>query len=149
MPDEAFRFATTLDVRWRDLDALNHVNNAVYFSYLEQARVHYMRNLGIMPRIPSGVGFILAEASCQFHSPLRLGERVTVRARVSELGNSSFVFVYRIEGDDGRLAASARSVQVCYDYGSEQPVPLPDAWRRAIVGYEPALQHTSDEEADQ
>jgi acyl-CoA thioester hydrolase len=149
MPDEAFRFSTALDVRWRDLDALNHVNNAVYFSYLEQARVHYVRNLGIELRVPSGLGFILAEASCQFHLPLRLGERVTVRTRVSELGNSSFIFVYRIEGDDGRLVASGRSVQVCYDYGSEQSVPLPDEWRRAIVDYEPALEFKRDKEADQ
>ncbi len=139
MSDEIFRFSTTLDVRWRDLDALNHVNNAVYFSYLEQARVRYMRNLGIEPCVPAGIGFILAEASCQFRSPLRLGERVTVRARVSELGNSSFVFEYSIAGGDGRLAATARSVQVCYDYRREQSVPLPGEWRRAIVEYEPTL----------
>ncbi|MBS3783437.1 MAG: acyl-CoA thioesterase [Anaerolineae bacterium] len=139
MSDELFRFATTVEVRWRDLDAMNHVNNAVYFTYLEQARVHYLRELGLIPEMPSGVGFILAEARCQYTSPLTLGERVTVRIRVSDLGRSSFVFTYRMEGQDGRLVAEARSTQVCYDYGNERSIPLSDAWRQAILAFEPGL----------
>ena len=139
MSDELFRFATTVEVRWRDLDAMNHVNNAVYFTYLEQARVHYLRELGLIPEMPSGVGFILAEARCQYTSPLTLGERVTVRIRVSDLGRSSFVFTYRMEGQDGRLVAEARSTQVCYDYGKERSIPLSDAWRQAILAFEPGL----------
>lgn len=139
MGKQLFRFSTTLEVRWRDLDAMDHVNNAVYFTYLEQARVHYLRQLGLIPDAPSGVGFILAESSCQFKSPLTLGERVTVRIRVSDLGRSSFVFEYRIEGEDRRLAATARSTQVRYDYSHERSVPLPETWRRTIVAYEPGL----------
>lgn len=139
MSDELFRFATTVEVRWRDLDAMNHVNNAVYFTYLEQARVHYLRELGLIPEMPSGVGFILAEARCQYTSPLTLGERVTVRIRVSDLGRSSFVFTYRMEGQDGRLVAEARSTQVCYDYGNQRSIPLSDAWRQAILAFEPGL----------
>ncbi|HEC36315.1 MAG TPA: acyl-CoA thioesterase, partial [Anaerolineae bacterium] len=72
-------------------------------------------------------------------SPLSLGEQVTVRVRVSELRNSSFIFEYRIEGEDGRLAATARSVQVCYDYQAGRSLPIPDRWRAAIVSYEPGL----------
>ncbi len=139
MTDDLFRFSTTLEVRWRDLDALGHVNNVVYFTYLEQARVHYLRELGITPSNPSGIGFILAEASCQFKSPLELGERVTIYARVSELRNSSFIFQYRMEGENGRLAATAHSAQVCYDYQAQRPIPMPDTWRKAIIAYEPGL----------
>lgn len=139
MNNELFRSSTTVEVRWRDLDAMNHVNNAVYFTYMEQARVHYLRELGLATDVPSDIGFILAEARCQFKSPLRLGESVTVRIRVSDLGRSSFVFAYRIEGEDGRLAAEAHTTQVRYDYESERSVPLSDAWREAIVAFEPAL----------
>jgi len=139
MAEELFRFSTTLEVRWRDLDALGHVNNAVFFTYLEQARVHYLRELGIAPDSPGGIGFILAETSCQFKSPLRLGERVTVRARVSAMRNSSFMFEYRMEGEDGRLAAVAHSAQVCYDYQNLHPVRMPDRLREAITEYEPGL----------
>lgn len=145
MNDDPFRFSTTLEVRWRDLDALNHVNNAVYFTYLEEARIRYLRELEIVPRAPSGIGFILAEANCQFKSPLTLGERVTVRLRVSELRNSSFVFEYRVEGENGRLAATARTVQVRYDYEEGRPVPLPDAWREVIVDFEPGLSAATTE----
>jgi len=139
MSKERFRFSTTTEVRWRDLDAMNHVNNAVYFTYLEQSRVHYMRHLGLVSATPSGIGFILAQASCQFKSPLELGERVTIHIRISELGRSSFVFEYRVEGQDGRLAAEARSTQVHYDYERGQSVPLPVEWRDAIVEFEPGL----------
>ena len=126
-------------MRWRDLDALGHVNNAVYFTYLEETRFHYLRELGVIPSDPSGIGMILAEASCQFKSPLRLGERVTVWMRVSELRNSSFIFEYRVEEEGGRLAATARSVQVCYDYKNQRPISIPDEWREAIIAYEPGL----------
>ena len=139
MTDDLFRFSTTLEVRWRDLDALGHVNNAVYFTYLEQARFQYLRELGLIPSDPFGIGMILAEARCQFKSPLELGERVTIYTRVSELRNSSFIFEYRIEGEDGRVAATARSVQVCYDYQNQHSIPIPDKWREAITAYEPGL----------
>jgi acyl-CoA thioester hydrolase len=139
MSKELFRFSTTLEVRWRDLDAMNHVNNAVYFTYLEQARVRYLRELELVSVSPSDIGFILAEARCQFKSPLKLGERVTVYIRVSEMGRSSFVFRYRMEGEDGRLAAEATTTQVRYDYERERSVPLSDGWRQAIVSFEPAL----------
>jgi acyl-CoA thioester hydrolase len=143
MTDDLFRFSTNLEVRWRDVDALGHVNNAVFFTYLEQARVHYLRELGFALDNPTDVGIIIAEASCRFKSPLRLREQVTVRARVSELRRSSFTLEYRIEGGDGRLAATARTVQVCFDYDEERPIPIPTQWREAFVAYEPGLQSTS------
>jgi acyl-CoA thioester hydrolase len=142
MTDALYRFSTALEVRWRDVDALGHVNNAVYFNYLEQARLHYMRELGFLPPNAIQVGIIIAEAGCRFKSPLRLGEQVTVRARVSEFRRTSFIFEYRIEGEDGRLAATARTVQVCYDYEGQRPGPIPDEWREAFIAYEPGLQTT-------
>jgi len=139
MTGDLFRFSNTLEVRWRDLDALGHVNNGVYFTYLEQARLQYLRKLGLFSADPAEVGMILAEVSCQFKSPLGLGERVTIHTRVSELRNSSFFFEYRVEGKDGRIVATARSAQVCYDYQNQRPIPIPDEWREAITAYEPGL----------
>jgi acyl-CoA thioester hydrolase len=143
MTADLYRFSTALEVRWRDVDALGHVNNAVYFNYLEQARLHYMRELGFLPPNSTDVGVIIAEASCRFKSPLRLGEQVTIRARVSEFRRTSFIFEYRIEGEDGRLAATAQTVQVCYDYDGQRPSPIPDEWREAFIAYEPGLQATN------
>ncbi len=134
-----FRFSTTLEVRWRDVDALGHVNNAVYLTYLEQARVHYLRELGLVTGGPDDIGMILAEVTCTYHSPLEMAEQVTTWIRVAELRNSSFIFEYRMEGEDGRLAATARSVQVCYDYETGHSVPIPARWRETVTAYEPAL----------
>ena len=139
MSDSLFRFSTTLEVRWRDLDAMGHVNNAVYFTFLEQARVHYLRSLGLVTAEPDGIGFILAEASCLYKSALQLAELVTIHVRASELRNSSFRFEYRMEGEDRRLVATAHTAQVCYDYQSKRPIPIPAAWRAAIEAYEPGL----------
>ena len=139
MTDDLYRFSTTLEVRWRDVDALSHVNNAVYFTYLEQARVHYLHELGFALDNPTDVGIIIAEATCRFKSPLRLKEKVTIRARASELRRSSFILEYRIEGGDGRLVASASTVQVCFDYDDERPIPIPARWREAFIAYEPGL----------
>ena len=139
MTDDLFRFSTALEVRWRDVDALGHVNNAVYFNYLEQARLYYMRGLGFILQDPTQVGFVIAEARCNFKSPLRLGERVMIHARISELRQSSFDFEYQISGGDGRLAALAQTVQVCYDYTDQRSGPIPDVWREAFIAYEPGL----------
>jgi acyl-CoA thioester hydrolase len=143
MTDDLYRFSTALEVRWRDVDALDHVNNAVYFNYLEQARLHYMREMGFLSPNSTQVGVIIAEANCRYKSPLKLGERVTIHARVSEFRRSSFIFEYRIEGEDGRLAATARTVQVCYDYDAQSPSPIPVEWREAFIAYEPGLQPTN------
>jgi len=139
MTNTLFRFSSTSEVRWRDLDAMGHVNNVVYFTYQEQARIHYLRELELLPEDAGNIGFILAEASCQFKSPLKLGERVTVYIRVSEIRNSSFVFEYRLEGAQERLVATARSTQVCYDYQNQRSIPLPDEWREVVIAYEPNL----------
>ncbi len=137
MSEDLFRFSTEMEVRWRDVDALGHVNNAVYLTYLEQARVRYFEEIGL--GFGTDAGMILAEITCTYRSPLSLSERVTVWMRVSEFRNSSFIVLYRIEGEDGRLAATARSVQVCYDYDANRAVPIPDEWRAAIAAYEPGL----------
>ena len=99
-----------------------------------------MREFGLASSSAAGTGFILAEASCQYRSPLELTERVTIYARVCELRNTSFIFEYRAEAEDGRLAATARSVQVCYDHRTRCPIPMPTEWREAIFAYEPGLQ---------
>jgi acyl-CoA thioester hydrolase len=138
MSEDRFRFSTSMEVRWRDVDALGHVNNAVYLTYLEQARVRYFEVVGL--GFGTDAGMILAEITCTYRSPLSLSEQVTVWMRVSEFRNSSFIVEYRIAGGDGRLAATARSVQVCYDYEANHAVPIPDRWRAAIAAYEPGLE---------
>ncbi len=122
-----------VQVRWRDLDALGHVNNAVYITYFEFARLAYIRALlgpeaAIDRRtaLPVEFQFILAEVNCQFRLPLTLRDRPVVAIWVSQVGRKSFVFQYRVTDEgDGRLYAEGCSTQVWFDYAANESRPVP------------------------
>ncbi len=129
---QRFPLVVPVQVRFRDLDALGHVNNAVYLSYLELARVVYFRErLGITG--PQDLGFILARAEIDYRSPVHLHEALYVGIGVAEIRRRSFVFAYEIrEAETARLVAEARTVQVMYDYRNNRPVPIPDDLRQRL-----------------
>lgn len=126
-----FNYSCPVQVRYSDLDALGHVNNAVYFSYIELARIEYLRSL-LQPADDLRPGFVLASARCDFRSPAYYGEQLTVAVRVARVGNSSFDTEYRITGPAGRLVAEAHSVQVCIGPDGRS-TPLPAPWRERLV----------------
>jgi len=113
-----------IPVQWRDLDALGHVNNAVYLSYLETARVRlWHERMG--GRDARDIPFVVARVEIDYRQPIELGQRVMVELGCHAIGRSSFTLVYRVTAD-GELAAEARSVQVCIDSRGETiPVPAP------------------------
>ncbi len=133
---DEYRFSLPLEVRFRDCDSMGHVNNAVYFTYFEQARFAYWRHVlqgrgGQTPR------FILARAECDFKTPAAFGDLLDIRARVSSIGRTSFSAEYEIlHARQRNLMASARSVQVMFDYAAGQPVPIPDDIRARIEDFE-------------
>ncbi len=139
-PDpQLFRFSVSIPIRYADIDAQRHVNNVAYFTFMEQARVDYAREVGFrQDERFDALGMIVAEASCSYVAPAHLWETVIVWARVCRLGNKSFHFEYRLETERA-LIATGRSVQVCYDYSTQQSMPIPDDWRAAIIAYEPGL----------
>ncbi|MDQ3690088.1 MAG: acyl-CoA thioesterase [Chloroflexota bacterium] len=132
-----FRHRTTLQVRFRDIDAFGHVNNAVFFSYVELARIRYLLDV-LQPetgfdRLP----LILARVELDYRSPITFGEEVLVETRVDRIGRTSFGMSHRMTIEaDGRLAGDVQTVLVTYDYASAQPIPLPDDWRRRIGEHE-------------
>ena len=113
-----------IQIRWRDLDALGHVNNAVYLSYFELARLAYIRALlganaefDRCTMLPVDFQFILAEVNIRYRSPATLGDELAAAIWVSQVGRKSFVFEYRITDEvTGRLMAEGCSTQVWYDY---------------------------------
>lgn len=133
-----------VQVRWRDLDALGHVNNAVYLTYFELARLAYIRALlgadAALDRrtmLPVEFQFILAEVNCQFRLPITLHDRPVAAIWVSQVGRKSFVFQYRItDQEGGRLFAEGCSTQVWFDYAANESRPVPTA----IVARMEALQ---------
>jgi acyl-CoA thioester hydrolase len=119
-------------VRFRDVDAMGHVNNAVFLTYLEQARITFLQELGVAIGL-NQMNMILARAEIDFRAPVRLGQEVEIAVRAGRCGTKSFELEYELTVD-GTIVAVAKSVQVAYDYASREPVALPDAWREKLSG---------------
>jgi len=125
-----------LHPRFRDTDAMGHLNNAVYLTYLEVARQEYWReltgdsNYGAVP-------FIFARVEMDFRSDAVVDERLELRIRCSFIGNKSFGFEYEIhEAETDRLVVSANSVQVFYDYAARKSIPCPPGLRERLEAFE-------------
>jgi acyl-CoA thioester hydrolase len=118
-------------VRFRDLDPMGHVNNAVFLTYLESARVAFLRHLGAAPTLDD-MGIIVARAEIDFRAPVRLGDEVEVSVRASRFGSKSFDLEHELRVD-GNVVAEAKTVLVSYDYSKREPVPIPDEWREKLA----------------
>jgi acyl-CoA thioester hydrolase len=142
LPGE-FRHRVTVDVRFVDTDAMGHVNNAVYLTYCETARIRYWTDVTGEP-VAAGhehaESLILAEARITYRSPVFHTEQVTVESRATHIGRSSFTLEHRLTagaaGGAPRLVAISDSVMVRYDYGTGRPAPLDDAIVAAIEAFE-------------
>jgi acyl-CoA thioester hydrolase len=131
---DGFKVVVPVQVRFRDIDAFGHVNNAVYLNYCEQCRFAYFRRFGYAARA-GDLPVILARAEVDFRHPARLEQEVRVGGRTVRLGESSFAMEHRIEAD-GVLAAEIKVVLVAYDYESARPAPIPGELRARIAAFE-------------
>jgi acyl-CoA thioester hydrolase len=128
-----FAYRREIEVRFADTDAMGHVNNATYLTYIEMARAGHFETVTDRP-LPLGAhgaseGMILAEVRVTFRSPAYYGETLTIEARVGRIGRTSFTQEYRITAPESRygparLVAVADGVQVMYDYAAERPIPM-------------------------
>lgn len=127
---EGFRSVYEHRVIFRDLDALGHVNNAVYATYFETGRMEY---LAALPAVDSA-SLILAEITITYRSPAFLREQLLIGTRVTEVRNSSFVVEGQIEEKStGRLVATSRAVIVHFNYTQGKSQPVPASWREAFA----------------
>ena len=126
-----------IEVRFKDLDAMGHVNNAVYFTYFEEGRKHLFFN-HLQSKAQTAFNFILAHISCDYKRPIQLVDRPCLQVFVTKIGTKSFGLKYRIIdlAAEERIYAEGESVQVSYDYGRGRSVPLPDDIRKALKAYE-------------
>jgi acyl-CoA thioester hydrolase len=131
---DGYRLVRRQEVEFRDLDGLGHVNNAVYLSYLESAKVAYFRDVvGAGDLAELG---IVADVKIAYRSPAFFGETLEIGVRVRDVGVKSIAFEFELRGADGRLVAEASSAHVTFDYATREPVPVPDEWRRRIEVHE-------------
>jgi acyl-CoA thioester hydrolase len=129
-------FTKSIEVRYADCDMMQHVNNAVYLHYLEEARVGYYGQL--MGHQGLGdIDFILGEVRIRYLSPAMMSDMLKVAVQVSDMRRSSFTMQYTITGGaDDRVVATAETVQVMFDYGRQASKPIPDSLRERIAQHE-------------
>lgn len=127
------RFSIRFTVRFRDVDVLGHVNNAVYFTYMEQARTEFWLHLFALKNL-SQISFIVAHAECDYRVPAQFQDELEVGIRTSSIGNTSFVWDYEIKNvKTGQLMANGKTVQVYYDYSKQKGMPIPPEIRSKLM----------------
>ena len=129
-----------LQVRFRDCDPLGHVNNAVYLTYLEQARlILWRRQIGLTwstraaQGLPRGEGFILARAEVDFRAQVHAGDELEVRLSLGKFGRSSATYEYEVaQTSNGEIVATAKTVQVWFDYDKGVSVPISEELKQKL-----------------
>ena len=113
-----------IEVRFSDFDSMGHVNNAVFLTYLEIARINYIQKLMKDNNLDHHkYGFILAHVSIDYKKAIEV-QYITAEIMISKVGTTSFDFSYRLY-DDQNIYAIAKSIQVMYDYKAKNKIPIP------------------------
>ena len=121
-------------IAWGDMDAYQHVNNAIYFRYFESSRMAYFTKMGFIRARATDldVGPILAHTACTFLKPLVHPDTVEVGCKIAKIGNTSFVMEHAIISPKLGLVAKGEGVVVCFDFNKNHKIPVPDELRKRI-----------------
>jgi acyl-CoA thioester hydrolase len=138
VPMSDFRFYYPIVVRYGDLDPQGHVNNAAFLTYLEHARVAYIRQLGLWDGESFfEIGIILARIELDYKKPILITDQVEIGLRTSRLGNKSLDMEYVVRNaENGTVYAESKTVQVAYDYSQGKTVPISEEWRKTLSEFE-------------
>jgi len=127
-------------VAWGEMDSYGHVNNAVYFRYLENARLEYFRRLGWpVASLPTGIGPILHSTQCRFRKPLTWPDNIAIGAKIAKFESDRLTMDHVIVSEHwGGIAAEGWGLIVTFDYGKGVKAPVPDELRAKIEAMEAA-----------
>jgi len=125
-------FETTVEIRFADIDAMGHVNNAVYFSYFEQARMAYFKERVARIWDWNEDGVIVARNEIYYNYPVFQKDPMNIRLWVEHVGSKSFSVCYRVVVGE-RLCASGKSVLVCFNHKNKATQVLPEAWKSVFL----------------
>jgi len=125
---EKFPVVITQDLVWSDMDAYQHINNAVYFRYFEDARIAYFEKVRMSEYMEeTGIGPILASTSCDFRVPLTFPDTIHVAAEVVETWRKRFNMKYVVYSENlGKVAAEGEGLIVYYDYRRQTSCEIPE-----------------------
>ena len=126
-------FETHIAVRWGDMDAMGHVNNATYFRYMETARIDWFRSIGCVPDA-QGEGPVIVNAFCNFYRQFEYPDEVLLKMYVSDPGRTTYESWATMEkvAEPGVVCAAGGATTIWVNFPQQKAVGLPD-WIRAIV----------------
>ena len=132
--DKRFTHEMVIPIRWGDMDAMGHVNNTVYFRYLEIVRIDWLYRVGGAPD-PSGIGPVIVNAFCSFIRQLEYPGEILAKHYVANPGRSSFDTYITLERCDqpGVICAEGGATTVWTDFRAQKSVPLPDEVRALVA----------------
>ena len=136
---EQFKHKSSVSIRFADMDSFGHVNNAIFLTYFEEARIKYFRDIVDWSYDYGKYGVILARVEVDFIIPAVMQDEITIWTRCRRIGKKSFDLHYRmIKLKDGKeiLVADCITVMVAFDYSTRESIPVPDTWREAIRKFE-------------
>ena len=131
---ETYPVVIEFPVAWGEMDALQHINNVLYFRYFESARVAYFNEIDMFGYMDeTGIGTILGSTQCIYKIPLTYPDRVSVGAKVGEMGSDRFRMDFCIVSHNhSKIAATGEGILVSFDYRANKKVPMPEALRQRI-----------------
>lgn len=135
---KGFPVVVEFPIAWGEMDAQQHVNNVVYFRYIENARIAYYDRIGAWELMSeSGIGTVLASTQCRYRAPLTYPDTVSVGAKVTKVEADRFTMEYRVVSHRlGKLAAEGKGVLVTYDFRENRKTPLPEVLKTNITALE-------------
>jgi acyl-CoA thioester hydrolase len=132
---DGFAFSIRQPVTMRDIDGFGHVNNAVYLTYVENARVAYLGEVvGVKTR--EQIANVMASVTIEYRAQVDYGDVLEIGVRTDTIGTKSFQLGYRLVRQDGEVAADVTSTQVMFDFEADRAIEVPAEWRRAIEAHD-------------
>lgn len=135
---KGFPVIVEFPVAWGEMDAQQHVNNVVYFRYIENARIAYYDKIEAWQILDkTALGTVLASAECIYKVPLTYPDTISVGARITKIESDRFTMQYLVVSHRlGRIAAEGKGVLVTYDFRANKKIPVPEELRKNITALE-------------
>jgi acyl-CoA thioester hydrolase len=139
---KGFPVVTEVQVAWGEMDALQHVNNAVYFRYFESARLEYFKRIKLLVNIAqSQVGPVLGETSCRYKLPITYPDTLVIGSKIIDLQEDRFTMEYQIVSKKlGKVSTIGKATCVMFDFKNNTKTNLPDEVKQAILNVETTIE---------
>ncbi|WP_347363784.1 acyl-CoA thioesterase [Vibrio vulnificus] len=133
-----FPVVTEINVAWGEMDALQHINNVVYFRYFETARIEYFNKINLMDEIKRNqIGPVLSESQCRYRIPVTFPDTLLIGSCVSEVGEDRFTMEYQVVSKKmGKVTTTGSATVVMFDFKNQCKTQLPAVLRDAIFSIE-------------